>query len=236
MNRRGETMTLPQIKSKIKALENPKRRTFDQKLNPNHHANAFGLTIPQIRSIAKEIYHDNPYDFLNHNDFSSYELEQLQAMVICLLKDIDIALVYIKKFIPHIHDWAVNDTLCAHFKIARKHQDKVYHFLSSYFDSTKEFEQRVVAVMLLAHFLNDQYIDQVINTLLQLPIKDYYAKMAVAWAFATILAKYPDKGLETLKTHHLDEWTYKKTIQKAIESYRVLDELKETLRSLRNSY
>jgi 3-methyladenine DNA glycosylase AlkD len=228
-------MHLEQVKKQLIALQNPKRIAFEKKLNPNNHAAVYGLSIPQLRSIAKQIYADDPIAFLDTNDLSCYELEQLHAMVICLLKDIDLALSYIKPFIPLIHDWAVNDTLCAHFKLARKHKQKVFDFLQPYINSDKEFEQRVVAVMLLAHFLDDAYIDRVIVILDQLKIDAYYAKMAVAWAFATILAKYPDKGLTYMKSHHLDTWTYKKTIQKAIESFRVSDDLKQTLRLMRNN-
>ncbi|MFA6801523.1 MAG: DNA alkylation repair protein [Acholeplasmataceae bacterium] len=225
-------MTLDNVKKTIYAKQNLKRIAFDQKLNPNQTI-FNGLTIPQMREIAKDIYQDNPYIFLDNNDFSSYELEQIHAMVICMLKDIDIALKYFKNFIPHIHGWAVNDTLCNHFKLARKNREKVFLFLKNYLDSDQEFEQRVVAVMLLSHYLTDDYIDQVIVILDHLKINAYYSKMAVAWAFATILAKYPDKGLSYMKHHHLDDWTFRKTIQKAIESFRVTDELKETLKLMR---
>ena len=109
----------------------------------------------------------------------------------------------------------------------------MFLFLKNYLDSDQEFEQRVVAVMLLSHYLTDDYIDQVIVILDHLKINAYYSKMAVAWAFATILAKYPDKGLSYMKHHHLDDWTFRKTIQKAIESFRVTDELKETLKLMR---
>lgn len=226
-------MKLETVKSLILERANPKRKLFNEKLDPGQNK-MYGLSIPKIREVAKLIYQDNPYEFLDANDYDSYELEQVHAMVITMLKDIDIALPYIEKFMPYIHGWSVNDTLCMHFKLARKHRGKVYTFLSQYFDSDKEFEQRVVAVMLLAHFLEDDYIDRVIEVLDHLKIDAYYSKMAVAWAFATIMAKYPDKGLSYMKQRSLDDWTYRKTIQKSIESFRVSDELKDTLRKMRN--
>lgn len=227
-------MTLEHIKTLIKRLENPKRRAFDEKLNPGVNF-IYGLTMPQIKDIAKQIEQDDPYSFLDTNDFSCYELKQLQAMVIAKIKNIDIALSYFKKFIPYVDGWAVNDTLCSYFKQARNHREKVYQFLEPYFNSTKEFEQRIVSVMFLCHFLVDDYIDKVIDILDQQALDAYYAKMGVAWAFATILAKYPDKAMAYMKDNQLDKWTYKKTIQKAIESFRVSDTIKLTLKSMRNN-
>lgn len=226
-------MKLDDVKVLIKQLENPKRRSFDEKLNPGIK-DIYGLTMPQIKNIANQIYKNDPILFLETNDFSCYELKQLQAMVIAKLKDIDTALSYFKKFIPFVNGWAVNDTLCSYFKQARHHREKVFNFLSPYFKSDKEFEQRIVSVMFLCHFLVDDYIDQVIDILDQQKLHDYYAKMGVAWAFATILAKYPDKGMSYMKDNQLDKWTYKKAIQKAIESFRVSDDIKLALKSMRN--
>ncbi len=225
-------MTLNDVKLMIKRERNEKRIAFDEKLN-KEQSNFNGLSIPKMRSIAKIISKNNPNEFLDTNDLSSYELEQIHAMVICMLSDIDEALSYIKAYIPKIHGWAVNDTLCNHFTLARKHMQQTFDFLLAYKDSDKEFEQRVVAVMLLSHFLTDTYIDRVIVILDELKVHAYYAKMAVAWAYATILAKYPTKGLAYMNHHHLDDWTLRKTIQKSIESYRVSDEIKETLRQMR---
>lgn len=225
-------MTLDMVKQIIQNHRNEKRIAFDEKLSPNQ-TGFNGLTIPKLREISKLIYKDNPYEFLDQNDFSNYELEQLQAMVIGLIKDMDVALKYMNSFIPYVKRWSVNDTLCMDFKIAKTDLNKLFLFLKPYFNSTKEFEQRIVAVMFLCHFLTDDYIDIIIPILDQLKIQEYYAKMAVAWAFATILAKYPDKGLAYIKNNHLDKWTHNKAIQKAIESYRVNEDLKEILKTLK---
>lgn len=51
-----------------------------------------------------------------------------------------------------------------------------------------------------------------------------------AWFFATALAKQWDATLPYIEQHPLHPWTHNKTIQKAIESYRITDEQKEILR------
>lgn len=193
-----------------------------------------GVRIPELRKLAKEIAKDDYRYFLDNNTFETFEAETLQAFVIGYAKDdINELLGYVKEFIPMIHDWSVNDSLCQNFKIARKHQKEVFDFLMEYVDSEEEYEVRVVAVMLMSHFLNDEYIDRVIKVLDGLKCRDYYSRMGVAWAVATVMAKYRDKCFEYMNNSSLDDWTYNKSIQKMLESYRVNDEDKKILREMK---
>ena len=57
--------------------------------------------------------------------------------------------------------------------------------------------------------------------------------MMKSWYFATALGKQPDFALKVIEERKLDQWTHNKTIQKAIESYRVSEELKLILRNLK---
>ena len=63
--------------------------------------------------------------------------------------------------------------------------------------------------------------------------EEYYVKMMVAWFFATALAKQWDQAIPYIEQHRLAPWTHNKTIQKAIESYRITPEQKEYLRTLK---
>ena len=62
---------------------------------------------------------------------------------------------------------------------------------------------------------------------------EYYINMMIAWYFATALAKQWDSTLQYLTEECLPLWVHNKTIQKAIESYRITQEQKEMLRRLR---
>lgn len=193
----------------------------------------FGISIPELRKFAKKIAKEDYKYFLENDDYSSFELKLLHAFVIGYVKDdIKIVLKYFKKFIPQINDWAVNDSLCQNFRIARKYPEVVWEFLMKYKDSKKEFESRIVAVVLLSHYLNDEYIDRVIKVLDELNTDDYYSQMGVAWALATVMGKYPEKCLKYLKSKncHLDDITMKRTKQKIRESFRVTNEIKEVIK------
>ena len=213
-------MKLKEIK---KELANIKRTTF-------------GISIPELRKFAKKIAKEDYKYFLENDDFSSFELKLLHAFVIGYVKDdIKTILKYFKAFIPQVDDWAVNDSLCQNFRISRKYPDIVWDLLMRYKSSKKEFESRIVSVVLLSHYLNDEYIDRVIDILDKLNTDDYYSQMGVAWAFATIMGKYPDKCLAYLKSKdcRLDEITLKRTKQKIRESFRVSDGIKELVKTLK---
>ena len=55
----------------------------------------------------------------------------------------------------------------------------------------------------------------------------------VAWFFATALDKQCDHAIPYIEQNRLAPWTHNKTIQKAIESYRITPEQKEYLRTLK---
>ena len=57
--------------------------------------------------------------------------------------------------------------------------------------------------------------------------------MMQAWYFATALAKQYEAVLGFIESRSLDAWTHNKTIQKAIESFRISDEQKAFLRTLK---
>ena len=212
-------MNLAEVKNQLKKL-------------PQTH---FGVSVPHLRKLAQKIAREDYKKFADNDDYSSFELKLLHAFVIGYAKDdIETLLKYFQKFMPYVDDWAINDSLCQNFKEVRKNRSTVWNFLMQYRYSTKEFESRIVAVMLLSHFLNDEYIDRVIKVLNELNTDGYYAQMGVAWAVASVMGKYPDKCLEYLQSKNcgLDKKTYNKSLQKIRESYRVSAEIKQVLPKL----
>ena len=93
-----------------------------------------------------------------------------------------------------------------------------------------EFSQRVVAVLLMSHFLTEEYIKPVLDVMNDLDYDGYYTKMGVAWCVATAYAKYPDETNSFLIENRLSDWTYNKAIQKMLESCRIAEEDKAALR------
>lgn len=193
-----------------------------------------GVKVPILRKMAKEISKNNPIEFLENNNFSYYELEMLQAMVIGYMKlNIDEKLAYAKSFISLIHDWSVCDTFCQTFKDAKTYQEQVWELLMLFKDSKEEFEKRVVVCMMMNYFINDQYIDKVIDFIKANYLDKYYYKMGVAWCMQVIMMKYPKKGIEILENNYLDKWIHNKSISKMMDSFRIDNNLKLELKKYR---
>ena len=106
-------------------------------------------------------------------------------------------------------------------------------FLKSYLCSTQEYEIRFSVVCLLDFFINEVYIDEVLDLLLQVHHEGYYVKMAVAWAISVCYVKFPKKTERVFEENLLDDFTHNKSIQKIRESYRVPKESKERLQKMR---
>lgn len=231
--RKEQTMTNEEIRTFLEEHAEGKFKEFTAGLIPGTDP-ILGVRIPVIRGLAKQIAKEDWRSYLNGASDATYEEIILQGFVIGYARaDIDEILAYAKDFIPKIHDWSVNDGFCSTFKIAQKYREKVWDFLMQYRESDSEFEQRVVAVMLMDHFLVEEYIDRVLAVWDGLKHPGYYCRMGVAWGIATAYAKFPEKTYAYLLENHLDDDTYNKAIQKMLESYRVRTEDKEVLRTMK---
>ena len=196
------------------------------------------FTIPEARKLSKRIANDNYKEFLDSDPMDSFEIKMVHAFVIGYAKDdLSTLMKYFEDFIPYVDDWAINDALCQNFKITKKHPEEVWNMLMKHKDSYEDFEVRVVSVMLLTYYLNDEYIDRVLEVIDNLHLVDYYSKMGVAWALATAMAKdkcpkQTKKYMES-KNIKIDDWTFNKSLQKMRESFRVSNEIKEWTRKMK---
>ena len=196
--------------------------------------NVIGVRIPKLREYAKELYKCNNLKDIKIED-KYYEELVIQGMLIGFQTKAPIKEVIkqVEEFIPKINSWAVCDTFCAGLKITKKYQTEMFKVIKEYLKSTQEYQVRFAIVMLLNYYINDQYIDQVLQILDNVKLDKYYVQMANAWAISICLIKYYNKTLDFLNTTKIDDFTYNKGIQKAIESYRITNEQKEYLRTLK---
>lgn len=218
------------VRKELESIAEVDYKEFSASLIPGV-TNMLGIRIPILREMAKKLAKEDWKGCMEWEDTLYFEETMLQGLALGYAKaPIEEILEYTKEFIPKIDNWSVNDSFCSNFKIAKKEPKKVWDFLMTYKDSKKEYELRVVAVMLLFHFLRDEYIDDVLKVLSELEIAGYYTSMAVAWAYATAWAKYPDKTKTYLIEHPIDAETYRRTLRKCLESYRISDEDKKWIR------
>ena len=211
MNRKSQKeiqVTTHMVRQFLQENEDTGYRFFHSNLLPGVD-NVMGIRLPVLRKFAK----------------------QLSGMDWMECKE---RLTYVAKFVPDINNWAVCDCFCSTLKDADKYQTEYWDFIETYFTSNKEYEARFAAVMLLGHFVKREYLKESIRRLESITQQGYFAKMAVAWAVSVYFAAFPDEMLAYLQDgHKLDEFTYKKSLQKITESYRVDKEMKKIIKEMR---
>lgn len=195
----------------------------------------YGISYPKLKAISKVIMKADPIVFLESNDFSIYELEILQTYVIGSLKSLDQALHYFKQFLLVAKEWSLIDSLCQKFILAKKYPRDVFKVVTSYQFSDDEYLERMICVMGLSHYLIDDYVDEIMRVIDTLHHPGYYAKMGKAWAVCEYMVRYPTKAMTYLKQHRLHPWTHNKAIQKMIDSYRINDDLKAVLKTMKRT-
>ncbi len=217
--------------NQIEEKADEKYRQFHAKLLPGLESEFLGVRVPELRKIAKEICKGDWRGFVEAvKDSKVYEMNMLCGMVTALAKcEFSEKLMYVEKFIPCINNWAVCDIVCGDMKAVKKHRQEMYEFLKARLVSNEEYELRFAIVILMQYFMNEEYIEKVLQIYDEIRHDGYYVKMAVAWGVSVCFVHFRDKTLAYLEHCNLDDFTYNKSIQKIRESYRVSKEDKVML-------
>lgn len=224
-----------EIKRKLIELADPKYKEFHGSLCPGTE-NIIGVRVPILRNYAKELFNKGDWKkTIKLIDNEYYEEIMLQGMLIGQAKkeNIDIILKYVENYVPKIDNWAICDVFCAGLKVTKKYKKEMWNFLQEYLKSDKEFEVRFAIVMILNYYIDEEYLKKDYKIFDNIKHEGYYVKMGVSWAISICLIKYYNETLEYLNKANIDNWTYNKAIQKAIESYRISDDKKEKLRKMK---
>lgn len=226
----------------LKQLEDLDFRNFHKGLLPGIE-HIIGIRTPVLRNIAKEIVLGNGDDFLRcaqvlYHKEMYYEETMIEGMVIGFLSLKKSALPdqikgYIQNFAKKINNWAVCDIFCAGMKGIKNYQEEFWEFILEYVEAEEEYQVRMGIVLLMDYYLDDVYIDAVLEHCDRLNTNDYYINMAVAWLISLAYLKFEDKTMNFLNENHLSDITYNKALQKIVESNRVMKEKKELIRSMK---
>lgn len=223
------------LREKLFELADNKYKEFHNSLCPNSD-NILGVRVPTLRQLAKQISKENGIEFLNTYKPEYYEEKVIYGMAIGYTKmELDLRLKYLDEFVPIIDSWAVCDVACSTYKFTTKNLEEMWEYIQKYINSDKEFEVRFAAVMLMDYYINDEYIDKVLDIYNNINLDKYYVQMGVAWGISVAFVKYEEKTMEFLKSKNnkLDKFTYNKSLQKIIESYRVSNETKNVIRQMK---
>ena len=221
------------IEKDLFKLQDKKYRELQSKILPNLDSNTIiGVRTPDLKKYAKKLFKENNYEsFINDLPHKYYEENQLHAFIISEIKDYDECLSCFKKFLPFIDNWSTCDQSTP--KAFSKNLDSLLKEIKGWINSKETYTIRFGVSMLMRNYLDDNFKVDYLEMVSKIKSDEYYVNMMRAWYFATALAKQYDKTISYIENNKLDTWTHNKAIQKAIESYRVTDEHKDYLRSLR---
>ena len=221
------------ITEQLFSMQDEKYKLFNCKLIPTVDPDTMiGVRVPMLRKLAKELNGTTEAQaFLSELPHKYYEENNLHAFLIALTKDYDNCIAELEQFLPYIDNWATCDGLSP--KVFKKHLPELLEHIKVWIASEHTYTVRFAIGMLMQFYLDDAFDKQYTDLVAAVQSEEYYVNMMRAWYFATALAKQYDTAVMYLENQRLDVWTHNKTIQKAIESYRITDEQKQYLRSLK---
>ncbi len=226
-------MITDEILNRLFELSDSKYRNMQIKTTPSVDAQAFiGVRTPPLRRLAKELAKREEISaFLSDLPHKYFDENQLHAFIISLDKDYDSCISKVEAFLPYVDNWATCDQMNP--KVFAKHKSELLKHIKQWLKSDKTYTVRFGIKMLMDHFLGNEFDISYPKAVANIKSEEYYVKMMQAWYFATALAKQYDLILPFIENKSLDVWTHNKAIQKSVESYRITDEQKQYLKTLK---
>ena len=223
------------IQAKLFELQDPDYKEFHAKLMPTINPDVIiGVRTPALRKFAKELLKTDPdavTDFTAKLPHAYYEENNLHAFLLEGIKDYDECIKALNVFLPYVDNWATCD--CMAPKVLGKYTDRLLLQIPIWLNSDHTYTVRYAIGLLMRYYLDEQFDTKYLDMVAAVQSEEYYINMMRAWYFATALAKQYEATLPWLEEKRLDIWTHSKTIQKAVESYRITKEQKAYLKTLK---
>ena len=226
---------MTEIQQRLFALQDAGYRDFHAALMPTvDKALVIGVRMPALRALAKELKGTEPAaDFMAQLPHKYYEENNLHAALIGHIRDFDACMAAVERFLPYVDNWATCDMMNP--RALAKDKAALLERIRLWLQSGHTYTVRFGMEMLMNHFLEEDFREEYPALVASVRSEEYYVRMMQAWYFATALAKQYEAAVTYLEQRRLGAWVHNKTIQKARESFRVSQEQKEYLKSLKVS-
>ena len=221
------------IRERLEALSDAKNADFVASLAPGvPREKIVGVRFPALRALAKELRGtEEAAAFLKALPHEIFEENNLHAVLLSQMRDYDALLASLETFLPFVDNWCTCDTLRP--AVVKKHPADFERVIDGCLASDRPYTVRFGIEMLMSFYLDEAFDAGQLDKVAAIRSEHYYVRMMQAWYFATALAKQYESALPILQERRLESWTHNKTIQKALESYRVSGERKAYLKTLK---
>lgn len=222
-----------EIVRQLLSLQDIKYRDFHARLVPNLQKEIIiGVRTPALRKYASVLAKDAEIEcFLGSLPHNYYEENNIHGFIIEGIKNFDKCIEAVELFLPYIDNWATCDMLRP--KCFKNNTEKLYPHVIKWMFNKHVFTCRFAIGMLNSFYMDEAFDKKHLELVSTVNNDNYYVKMMIAWYFATALSFHYDTALPYLENRILDRWIHNKTIQKAVESFRISDEIKAYLRTLK---
>lgn len=223
------------VTERLFALADEAYRRFQTPLLPTvAPERIIGVRTPNLRKLAKELAGTAEAEaFLRDLPHTYYEENNLHAFLVEQIRDYDTCIAAIDAFLPYVDNWSTCDGWSP--KVLKKHPDEVLAKIREWMASDLPYTVRFGIGMLQRYFLDERFDAAYLDWVAAVDREEYYVRMMVAWYFATALAKQYEAALPFIEEGWLPLWTHNKAIQKALESYRISNEQKVYLKTLKRT-
>ena len=222
-----------EVQEALFSMQDLEYRDFHSKLMPTvEKERVIGVRTPMLRKFAKQFAKNGNVEmFLKQLPHTYYEENNLHGFLIEGCKDYDTCVSLLDEFLPHVDNWATCDMMTP--KVLKKDLPRLLDKIKEWIASEHTYTIRYGIGLLMQFYLDEAFKPEYPALVAGIRSEEYYVNMMIAWYFATALAKQYETILPYLEEKRLDVWVHNKTIQKAVESYRITKEQKEYLRTLR---
>ncbi|MCH5155640.1 MAG: DNA alkylation repair protein [Clostridiales bacterium] len=195
----------------------------------------YGVRTPIIKKLACSVPISARDEVLNGffaDSEHTYETVLFAGVLAARKGDYAASRDYLTRLVPLFRSWAHVDCVTPCLRWADK--SALWNDFRYLLDSEGQYEKRFYIMIMFSCCLNDEYIEKILNTLCRdVTYGQYYVDMAAAWLLAECLVKYYDKTLPLFQENTFPKFVHNKAIQKARESYRISNELKAYLNTLK---
>lgn len=222
------------IRTDLFAMQDKKYKDFLSKSIPSVSPDSIiGVRTPLLKQMAKKLITDNSIDeFLQTLPHMYFEEYNLHGFIISQFRSYEQTIISLEKFLPFVDNWATCDQLQP--RSFSKNTEDLIEKIKLWLNSSHTYTVRFALGMLMKYYLDDKTFSQeYLELATEVKSDEYYIKMMVSWYFATALAKQYDITIKYIEDKKLSDWVHNKTIQKAIESFRISAEHKEKLKTFK---
>lgn len=221
------------LQTELFKLKDEKYKEFHSKLIPNiDSGKIIGIRMP----VLKKFVNDNSDSLLNSGFLNAlpheyYEENNIHIMLINRIKDFSCCIKALDRFLPFIDNWATCDIKRP--SCFNKNKEALEAEIDLWLKSSHTYTVRYAIGTLMSVYLKEDFKISQAEKIAAVKSGEYYINMMIAWYFATALAIRWEEIIVFLENRRLPVWVHNKTIQKCVESFRITDEQKAYLKTLK---